>query len=93
MKNVTDFRKTMKTGVDPRLLRFYRFEPKSIVLGYFNTVPDNEYEHLSNIWLFTLKIGAAQLRSVTEIAPKLLFLRVNRSHTQYGFRAGAKASI
>ena len=49
MKNVTDFRKTMKTGVDPRLLRFYRFEPKSIVLGYFDTVTDNEYEHLSDI--------------------------------------------
>ena len=90
---MTDFRKTVETGVDPRLLQFYRFERKSIVLGYFNTVTDNEYEHLSDMWLFPLEIDAAQLRSVTEIAPKLLFLRVNRSHTQYGFRAGAKASV
>ena len=37
MKNVTDFRKTVETGVDPRQLRFYHFQPKSIVLGYFNT--------------------------------------------------------
>ena len=35
MKNVTDFRKTVETGVDPRQLRFYHFEPKSIVLSYF----------------------------------------------------------
>ena len=46
MKNVTDFRKMVKTDVDPRLLRF---EPKSIVLGYFNAIPDNEYEHLSDM--------------------------------------------
>ena len=46
---MTDFRKTVETGVDPRLLQFYRFERKSIVLGYFNTVTDNEYEHLSDM--------------------------------------------
>ena len=79
MKNVTDFRKTVETGVDPRQLRFYHFEPKSIVLGYFNTVPDTKYEHLSDMWLSTSGIGAAQLRSVTEIAPKSPFLCVNRS--------------
>ena len=33
----------------------------------------------------------AQLRSVTEIAPKSLFLLVNRSPNRYGFRACAKA--
>ena len=49
MKNVTDFRKAVETGVDPRQLRFYHFEPKSIVLGYFNTVPDTKYEHLSDM--------------------------------------------
>ena len=38
-----------------------------------------------------LEICAAQLRSVTEIAPKSPFLCVNRSPIQYGFRAGAKA--
>ena len=32
----------------------------------------------------------AQLRSVTEIAPKSLFPYLNRSPSRYGFRAGAK---
>ena len=44
------------------------------------------------MWLSTLEIGAAQLRSVTEIAPKSPFLRVNRSPILYSFRAGAKAT-
>ena len=35
------------------------------------------------------EIGAAQLRSVTEIAPKSPFLRVNRIPMRYGFCAGA----
>ena len=39
----------------------------------------------------TLEIGAGQLRSVKEIAPKSPFLCVNRSPIQYGFCAGAKA--
>ena len=43
------------------------------------------------MWLSTLEIGAAQLRSVTEIAPKSLLLCVNRSSIRYDFRAGAKA--
>ena len=64
MKNVTDFRKTVETGVDPRQLRFYHFEPKSIVLGYFNTIPDTKYEHVSDMWLSTSGIwrSAASLR-------------------------------
>ena len=37
----------------------------------------------------SLMIGA-QLRSVTEIAPKSLFPYLNRSPSRYGFRAGAK---
>ena len=49
------------------------------------------YEHLSDMRISTLEIGAAQLRSVTEIAPKSRFLCVNRNPIQYGFRAGAKA--
>ena len=49
------------------------------------------YEHLSDMRLFTLEISAAQLRSVTEIAPKSPFLRVNRSPIRYGFCASAKA--
>ena len=43
------------------------------------------------IWLSTLEIDAAQLRSVTEIAPKSPFLRLNRSPILYSFRAVAKA--
>ena len=38
-----------------------------------------------------LEIGAAQLRSVREIAPKPVSLCVNRSHIRYGFRAVVKA--
>ena len=38
----------------------------------------------------TFEIGAAQLRSVTEIAPKSPFLCVNRSLNRYDFRGGAK---
>ena len=38
-----------------------------------------------------LEIGAAQPRSVREIAPKPVSLCVNRSHVRYGFRAVVKA--
>ena len=48
-------------------------------------------EHLSDMWLFTLGLGTAQLRSVTEIAPKSPFLCENRRPIRYGFHAGAKA--
>ena len=49
------------------------------------------YEHLSDMWLFTLEIRAVKPRSVTEIALKSAFLFVNRSPIRYGFYAGAKA--
>ena len=49
-------------------------------------------EQLSDMWLSTLEIGAAQLRFVAEIAPKSPLLNVNRSPSvRYDFRAGAKA--
>ena len=48
---------------------------------------------LFDMWLYTLEICAAQLRSVTEIAPKSPFLHVNRGPIQYGFRAGATEVI
>ena len=54
------------------------------------TLYRHEYEHLSDMWLSALEIGAAQLRSVTEIAPKSLFLCVNTSPTRCGFRASVK---
>ena len=50
-------------------------------------------EQLSDMWLSTLEIGAAQLRSVTEIAPKSPLLCVNRSPIQYALRAGAKVIL
>ena len=43
------------------------------------------------IWSSTFEIGATQLRSVTEIAPKSPFLRVNGNPIRYAFRAGAKS--
>ena len=46
---------------------------------------------LSDIGLSTLEIDAVHPPSVTEIAPELVFVRVNRSPIQYCFRAGAKA--
>ena len=36
-------------------------------------------------------MGAARLRSYTEITPESLFLYLSRSHTRYGFRADARA--
>ena len=41
-------------------------------------------EHLSDMWLSTLEFGSAQLRFVTEIAPKSPFLCENRSPIRYG---------
>ena len=71
-------------------------------LDYVHLKPDSllcrqeiypvKYEHhLSERRSFTLKIDAVQLRSVTEIAPKLPFSCVNRSPIRYNFRSGAKA--
>ena len=48
-------------------------------------------QNLSEMWRSTFKIGAAQLHSVTEIAPpQLKFLCVNRSPIWYGFRLAAQ---
>ena len=48
-------------------------------------------ECLSDLRLSTSEICATQLLSVTEIAPKSLFLCVNSSPVRYGFSACAKA--
>ena len=47
---------------------------------------------LLHFWSYynSLKI-TVQLRSVTEVVPRSLFLRVNRSPIRYSFRAGANA--
>ena len=52
---------------------------------------DIVWTHLSDIWLPTLEIGAAQLRSVTRNAPPQQFLCVNKRPIRYDFRGGAKA--
>ena len=41
----------------------------------------------------SLEIGAAQIRFVTEIAPKSPFLCVKRNTIRYRFRFGARATI
>ena len=48
-------------------------------------------QYSSDMQLSTSDISAAQLLSVTEIAPKSPFLGVKRRPIWYGFRAGAKA--
>ena len=48
-------------------------------------------QNISDMRRTTLKVGAAQLRFVTEIALKSSFLCVKRSPIRYGFRDGAKA--
>ena len=48
------------------------------------------YEHLSDMWHYTFEIGAAQLRSVTEIAPKSRFSCVNRRPIRYGLVSAQK---
>ena len=44
----------------------------------------SKYEPLSDIWLSTEEMGAAQIHTVTEIAPKSPFSCVNRSPARYG---------
>ena len=46
--------------------------------------------NLSDKWRSTFKIGDTQLRSITEIAPKALFLDVNKSPIRHSFRVDAK---
>ena len=45
---------------------------------------------MSFLMVRPLEIGLAQLRKVTEVAPKSLFLCVNRRPFLYGFSAGSK---
>ena len=53
-----------------------------------------KYEHLSDMWLSTLEIVAAQLPSVTEIAPPKPFLCVNTSSIRFMvFVAAQKLSV
>ena len=58
-------------------------------LGCPITLHQSVAQNLSDMCRSTLEIGAAQLRSAAEIAPKSPFLCVNR--IWYGFLAGAKA--
>ena len=58
---------------------------------YLLTLHQSVAQNLSDMRRSTSEIGAAQLRSVTEIAPKSPFLYVNRSPIRYGFHIGARA--
>ena len=59
-------------------------------LSYPFTLHQNVAQNLSDMKHSTFETGAAQLRSVPEIAPKSPFLFVNRSLIRYDFRVGAK---
>ena len=52
----------------------------------------SKYEPLSDIWFSTEEMGAVQILSVTEIAPKSPFLCVNRSPRRYGSCARQRVS-
>ena len=52
----------------------------------------SETTNLSDKWRSVFEIGAAQLRSVTEITPKSPFLCMERSPTRCCFHTGAKAT-
>ena len=54
---------------------------------------DESCEHLSDMWLSTLEIGAARLNVVTKIAPKSPFLCVNGCPVRCGIRANTKLAI
>ena len=67
------------------LLVHFRYGPNTYLFTLHQSVAQDESQSAS------FEIGAAQLRSVTEIAPKSPFLCVNRSPFRYGFRGDAKA--
>ena len=85
-------------------LLFWRsrcFRPRDKV-SYIHAITDSfscRHEKLSDtVWTLiryvTLHfIGAARLRTVTEISPKSPLLCVNKSPIRYGFRAGAKVIL
>lgn len=71
------------------------FSPRSCSFNYTGKtlrtpvhIATKSSRNLSDLWRATIKIRAAPLRSVTEIAPKSPFLPVNRAlhRTWYGFR-------
>ena len=77
-----------RPAVGPVLFATYSLPLRS---EYLFTLHHTVAQNLSDMWLSTFEISAAQLRSVTEIQPKSPFLCVNRSPIRYGFRADAKA--
>ena len=52
----------------------------------------SKYGPLSDIWFSTEEMGAAQIHTVTEIAPKSPLLSVNRSPVRYGSCARKRVS-
>ena len=59
-------------------------------LSYLFTLHQNVTQNLSDVKHSTFEIATAQLRNITEIAPKSPFLCVNRSPIRYDFHVGAK---
>ena len=59
-------------------------------LSYLFTLHQSVAQNLSDMKHSTFEICAVQLCNVSEIAPKSLFLCVNRRPIRYDFCAGAK---
>ena len=77
-------------SVDFSLSSYFSLPPRS---EYLFTLRQTEAQNLSDMWRSTLEIGAAQLRSVTEISPKSPFSCVNRSPIWYDSRAFLRAIL
>ena len=70
----------------------FRFQSSLLLIPeYPFTLHQSVAQNLSDMWRSTIEIGAEQIRSVTEIAPKSPFSCVNRIPVRYGFRTDAKA--
>ena len=77
------------------------FKPFTVFRYCSNACPQchkERHRNLSNIWQSTFKIGEAQIRDITETAPKSPFLCVcvcvkkkKKNLFGYGFNAGARA--
>ena len=72
----------------------FRFQSSLLLIPeYPFTLHQSVAQNLSDMWRSTIEIGAEQIRSVREIAPKSPFPCVNRSPSRYGFRTDGKAIL
>jgi len=79
------------SGIQSLLLLIYFREGPNRCLSWCKYVPKYGTKPIRCIWGSTFKIVAAQLRSVTKIAPPKPFLCVNSRTIRYDFLGGAKA--